>query len=276
MKIIATYRMYYGEDFLQRSLASIYDYMDEIIIFWTDRPWGNVREAKYKGEIVTIPIPVDNAARIAKLLMETVYPKIKMIYNDYPTSENLLTELYNTYIENDDNKEGNVVLFMEPDMLFDKKGITSLIKYIKKNRFTNVCTRQYEFWKTHEYVVTQRNRAGVICFDLRDRIYMPKTGKNCAPYEDCPFIDIYTYNFGYCLSPKNMYWKIIVTLAFTTVVHDSLPDENWYEDTWIKWDYETNNKNLEISKFYRHYLPRADKYNGPLPETYLKSIKNVR
>jgi len=267
MKIIAAYRMYYGEDYLHRSLASIYDHVDQILIFWSDRPWGNVRQAKYKGKIVDIPDPIDNAVKIATNLMNTKYPKIKMIYNDFPTSENLLTELYNRYITGEGKNEGNVVLFMEPDMLFDNKGIKFLINWIKMNKFTYMFTPQYEFWKNHEYVVKQRWRPGVICFDLREDIIMPKTGKNCMPYLQCEmFPKVFTYNFGYCLSPENMYWKIMVTLAFTTVVHDSLPDENWYEDTWLAWDFETNNKNLEISKNYRSNLPYAEKYNGPLPE----------
>jgi hypothetical protein len=267
MKIVAAYRMYYGEDFLQRSIASIYNHVDEILIFWTDRPWGNVRQAKYKGKIVDIPDPIDGAVRIGNLLRDTIYPKIKMIYNDFPTSENLLTELYNRYITGEGKNEGNVVLFMEPDMMFDNKGIKYLINWIKMNKFTYIFTPQYEFWKTHEYVVKQRWRPGVICFDLREDIIMPKTGKNCMPYLECEmFPKVFTYNFGYCLSPENMYWKIMVTLAFTTVVHDSLPDENWYEDTWLKWDYETNNKDLEISKNYRSNLPYAEKYSGPLPE----------
>jgi hypothetical protein len=99
--------------------------------------------------------------------------------------------------------------------------------------------------------------------------------KNCLPYGPVVEFDIMIYNFGYCISPQNMYWKIIVSLAFTTVVNDSVPDENWYSDTWLTWDYEKNNHDLEISKNYRNHLPRAEKYTGPLPEIYLKSLKNA-
>jgi hypothetical protein len=110
--------------------------------------------------------------------------------------------------------------------------------------------------------------------DLRDSIRMPKTMKNCLPYGPVNELDFVIYNFGYCISPKSMYWKILVSLAFTTVVHDSIPDENWYEDTWLKWDYETNNQNLEISKNYRSDIKKAEKYTGQLPETYLKYLYN--
>jgi hypothetical protein len=279
MKIIAAYRMYYGEDYIRQSIESIYDHVDQIIIWWTDRPWGDVREAKYKGTIIKIPNPIDGAMDILDQMKHQEMKKygkskICLVYNTFPTSENLLTELYNDMFLY--KREGNIVMFLEPDMIFDKKGIIQLTNYMKMHKFGFIYTQQVEFWKTHEYRVPDRDRPGVICFDLREDTLMPKTGKNCMPYVQCDrYNDVTTYNFGYCLSPKNMYWKIIVTLAFTTVVHDSLPDENWYEDTWLNWDYETNNKNLEISKNYRHYLPRADKYVGPLPETYLKYLKHA-
>lgn len=280
MKIVAAYRMYYGEDFIKMSIDSIYDHVDKILVFWTDRPWGNVIEAKYRGEIIKIPQKIDFAVDIVEEMISDGYEKIELIYNSFPTSMNLLTVLYNQWVDKSYNhEEGNVLLFIEHDMLFDRTGIDALTRYINENRFEYMYTPQIEFWKTHKHAVKQRGRPGVIVYDLRERIYLPATEKNCMPrgssVENTKIFDHYTYNFGFCLKPRNMYWKIIVCLAFTTVVHDSIPDENWYEDTWLAWDYETNNKDLEISKNYRSDLPYAEVYNGPLPEVYLNNINNA-
>lgn len=58
----ALYRVLYGEDFIQDSILSIIDHVDKIFVFWDDRPWGDVKEAKYKGNIVKIPSKIDNVA----------------------------------------------------------------------------------------------------------------------------------------------------------------------------------------------------------------------
>lgn len=80
-------------------------------------------------------------------------------------------------------------------------------------------------------------------------------------------------NFGYAFSPKTMYWKHMTALAFSQKIGDSVPNEDWYEEKWIKWDYERNNENLEVSKGYEHLIPLAEKYDtSQLPETIIKEF----
>jgi hypothetical protein len=64
-----------------------------------------------------------------------------------------------------------------------------------------------------------------------------------------------------------MYWKHMTAIGFSQKIGDDLPNEDWYEDKWLNWNFETNNQNLEISKGHEHLIPRALKYDrNELPE----------
>ncbi len=67
----ALYRVLYGEDFIQDSILSILDHVDKVFVFWDDRPWGDVKEAKYKGHMTKIPTHIDNVAGMCKILQLT-------------------------------------------------------------------------------------------------------------------------------------------------------------------------------------------------------------
>jgi hypothetical protein len=75
---------------------------------------------------------------------------------------------------------------------------------------------------------------------------------------------------GFSFSDKTMYWKHLTAIGFSAVIGDSPPNENWYEDKWLKWHPETNNVNLEISKGAEHNIPYAEPYSkSELPEIIL-------
>jgi hypothetical protein len=54
------YRILYGEDFIEDSIISLINYVDKVFVFWDDVPWGDVKQATYKGKTVQIPKKIDD------------------------------------------------------------------------------------------------------------------------------------------------------------------------------------------------------------------------
>ena len=62
-----------------------------------------------------------------------------------------------------------------------------------------------------------------------------------------------------------MYWKHLLSIAVPQKFGDAVPDENWYEEKWLRWDYESNNEDLGISEQDKNL--RATLYDvNELPE----------
>ena len=69
-KIFVMYRALYGEQFVKESIESILDYADKVFVFWTNKPFGSVRFAEYKNELIKIPKKIDNLVSIKLLIDE--------------------------------------------------------------------------------------------------------------------------------------------------------------------------------------------------------------
>ena len=84
-----------------------------------------------------------------------------------------------------------------------------------------------------------------------------------------PKVSASVHNFGFAVSEKAMYWKHLLSIAMAQKFGGIVPFENWYEDKWLKWDYETNNENLDISE--QNKISSAVPYNSEkLPELIKK------
>jgi len=52
---VAFYRVLYGLDFLRESIESIYPHVDRIIVFHTNRVWGDCATVQFEGKEVIFP-----------------------------------------------------------------------------------------------------------------------------------------------------------------------------------------------------------------------------
>ncbi len=82
-----------------------------------------------------------------------------------------------------------------------------------------------------------------------------------------PKLSVSVHRFGFAVSEKVMYWKHLLSIAAARKSGDSVPSEDWYEEKWLKWDYESHNENLEIQEQDKTVILKAIPYdvNG-LPE----------
>jgi len=62
-----------------------------------------------------------------------------------------------------------------------------------------------------------------------------------------PKLSAYVHNFSFAVSEKVMYWRHLLSIALAQKTGEAVPYENWYEEKWLKWDYESSNENLDVS-----------------------------
>ncbi len=242
--IYAVYRCLYGEDFIQESIKSISDHADKIFVFWDDAPWGNATECVYKGATIKFPKKLDNVVEKIKGLND---PKIELIYDHQDTNDNQLTHFVNDIILPNYEKP-SMILFLEVDHVFRGDQIKKAIDEFMEKDYVFATTDQVEIWKGLRHRLTERpNKVGAILCNLSKLDKMPATLKHGGILV-MPKLSACVHNFGFALSEKIMYWKHLLSIAVSRKFGDGIPDENWYEEKWLRWDYESNNKDLGISE----------------------------
>jgi hypothetical protein len=239
--IVAFYRVLYGEDYINASIQSIIDEVDKVVIFLSDKPWGDPKQVTYLGQTIKFPPKFDNTEEQVALLNN---PKIEIVKHYSPTPSNqhklLMEELTRMY--------GKIDLFIaiEPDMIHTKGLIDNTAEYY--------CLSQVEFWKYYNYRIPQRGRPGPIYYKK-----IPESTRfNGIPTKEhivrIPQEEL-TYNMGFACSTKTMINKHLTALAFSRLIGDSVPNERWLKDVWMKWHEDM--ENLAISRHNPQAIPRA-------------------
>jgi len=268
MKIYVIYRLRYGEDFIIDSIKSIVDSVDKIFIYYTTNNFGGVTTCNYKGEVITIPEKIDDSvSKVSTYIVENeLYEKVYLT-NDSRSlivPDNQFTYYANLILEHSDSPD--MFMFIEHDMVWREDQLKLAIKEAK-NHFCS-CSRQVELWRTPAYRIPERQRYSCIfwtkAFKNGEFPMTNKSGSVLRPR----WLKAFVHNFGFCMSEKNMYWKHLLAIAYSKKIEDSIPNENWYEDRWLNWDFVDNNVNLEIAKGYESLIP----YALPYPERYLPVI----
>jgi hypothetical protein len=269
--IYAVYRCLYGEDFIQESINSITDYVDKIFIFWDDKPWASADHCTYKGQRIDFPKKFDN---ILDKIKELNNDKVILIHDHVENNKNQFTHLVNDRILPNYEKPDEIMV-IEVDHVFTKEQIEKSLDTFRSSGLQQCDTRQVEVWKDFKHRVPadipeREKRIGVVFWNLKELDKLPPTGRqaNCRGRVRIP---TYAYNLGFAVSTEVMYWKHLTAIGFSQKIGDTPPNEDWYEDKWLSWDYENNNSNLEISKDYEHYIPRVEEYDW---ENLPKSIKD--
>ncbi len=264
--IYAVYRCLYGEDFIQASIRSIDPFVDKIFVFWDDTPWGDVTDVLYKGEIIKFPKKFD---RVIERIKELNNPKIELIYDHQFNNFNQMQHFVNDIIL-PNYERPNTLFSIETDYVFEKDQLDSIFSELNRCDFSVVATSQVELWKSFNFRIPERpRRLGTILWNMKAFDKLPETGRHGEPYGVIIRLDPYVHNLGFCVSETSMYWKHLTALAFSQKIGDSSPNPDWFEKKWKSWDFETNNKDLEISAGREADIPYAEIYKGKLPEAIL-------
>ena len=259
--IYAIYRCYYGADFIQESIRSITDHVDKIFVFADNTPWGSADECVYKGETIKFPKTSDNVADKIKELNNS---KIELIFNHQDATDNQVTHYVNDIILPNHEKP-SIILSLEVDHIFHSEQIKKALDEFVESDYVFATTKQIEIWKGLKHRLPDRpNRVGAVLCNLGKLEKMPETLKHGGILV-MPKLSAFVHNFSFAVSDEVMYWRHLLSIALAQKTGDAVPDENWYEEKWLNWNYESNNENLGVSDQLK--IERAIPYDvGDLPE----------
>lgn len=252
MKIYAIYRMYYGEDFIEESIESIIDHVDKVFIFASPAAFGNV----HKGR-------VDNSLQVVKAmpLRQIYHRKIVIIENSqhYLTPINQFTDLYNSYIYKVYPRP-DAVMCIESDMVWHQHELELYLSTLNLiSRGKCLAADQVEFWHNFDWVLPWRYRKTCIIHKLGRGEKMHHTDHSGYPTRTKVIQSARkVYNFGFCVTPENMKIKLHLAIKYSNFIRDSIPNDDWYEEKWLKWHPIHNNQNLEISRGHEHLIPKIE------------------
>lgn len=255
--VYAVYRILYGEDFIKESINSVLDEVDKVFIFWTDKTLTSAKSVVYRGETVVFPEKFDN---VIELIKDLNSPKIHLIYDHMDDNRGQFTHLVNDHIL-PNHPTPNIVVFLEPDYVFNEGAFKEAIDEFKASPYKVARTRQIELWRTPQYVLPER--AYRVAAVFWKSFPVTETGRHATPELEPPVPQLKAtlFNLGFCLKPKNMYWKHLIGIAIANGIQDSAPNELWYENKWLNWDMESNNSNLEISSGHESSIPFACEFD---------------
>ena len=241
--IYAIYRCSSGEDFIQESIRSVTDHVDKIFVVLDNTPWGDAHEIHYKGEIIQFPAKLDDIAERIKSLDN---PKIELIYEHPNTGHNQLTRLVNDLILPRHEKP-SIIVSLEADHVFSSEQIRKALEEFAASDYVFATTNQIEIWKGLKHRLPDRpTRVGAVFCNLRKLDKMPETLKHGGILV-MPKLSAYVHTFSFAVSEQVMYWRHLLSIALAQQTGDAVPYEDWYEEKWLKWDYDSNNENLGIS-----------------------------
>lgn len=236
----AIYRMHYGFETLYKSINSIYDWADRIIVVVSRIPWYTGETIECEGKIHTIKHPEDIDYHISNLRS---IPKVFVEQIEFKSPNNQWGYLVNRY-------SSELVLTLEPDMVFQQSPHNLEVGLVYD---AIACLNQCELWKNDFWRIPLRQRPGPVLFrkptSITTRLDNFPLGMKVQQSNEK------TLNYGFCFSPQLMLYKHLLALGFSKQIGDSLPNESWYRIKWYNWTPET--ENLEISLGKEHFIKRA-------------------
>lgn len=229
MRIVANYTAFYGADFIEYSLSSIYDYVDKIQIALGEKSWPNTLGDRLLTRIDNIEEKIDH-------FMKNKDPKGKItlfkgIWADDTEQRNfLLSKVYDDF---------DYAMIIDTDEVWDTPQIKRLIdflKYADKYRVPfNVCAvGLLHYYRSLFYRAEFRGQQVIYIYRLEDDIehrWIRHPGFKKKDVE--PLIyqipDCYYHHFGYAypskiIKNKTRYWG-----------HNAEVQDQWFEDIYTKW-----------------------------------------
>lgn len=287
MKRYAMYRALYGEDFIQESIESIDPFVDKIFVFWDNRPWGGNFATgnqnnegpigvNFKDHWISFPDKFDNLVEKVKALNN---PKIELIYHHNTTDgHNIFTEYMNQHILPNWDRPTSMMM-VEPDHIHRPENLNTILDQMDAAKAIVATHNIIELWKHPKYrILRSRQRHGTVIWNMKPVTEVfPPTGLSFGDStEKFPmhYVEAKSHNFGFCVSPKNMLWKTLISLAISGKGHRG-PDPNWFKEKWLDWDFKTNNFDLEPTFERGKNIKKAIDYDvDSLPESIKNRIRN--
>jgi len=249
--IYVIYRILYGTDFLERSMRSVYNVADRIFVGYSTEPWSKPKNFPKITDIEKSPV------KVIRENFDKKDEKIKVFSHHVDTPKGQFNYLYDYAV--DISGKPDMVIFMEPDMVWAPGVFKSFIEEAQRRSSEYLFAPQIELWKSYDWRIRQRNRFGPAAY--KGLIPELGFGQFTQPPQDSILSKAGCYNFGFCLNEKTMLYKHKAALDFSAKIGDSVPAETWYKDKWLNWT--PNTIDLEPSAKHTHLIRQALPYKMP-------------
>ncbi len=273
MSVFAVYRCLYGADFVEYSIRSLLDAVDKVIVVWGGRAFANADRCIYRGREVMFPERFDDLPERVKAMDD---PRIEFVEHYHPTPRNQWTELMNNVVIPKFGKP-DAAMFMHVGMVWRADQLLKAFEEFFNNPISYANSGSIETWRGLDYRIPWRMRVGCGFWKFDGLRRMPRTALDSNPERvalaNIPQLSGEVHNLRYSQNPNIMFWRQLVVMEYVAAAGDSKPDPDHFEEKWLKWHPVTNNKNLEMSKAFAHYIPEVVPYDTEeLPEEIRRDL----
>jgi hypothetical protein len=227
-KIVAQYKLFFGDEWLEASVDSIAPYVYKILFVVSDLAWGD--------EIENKKIEGDNLEPIFLKLKEK-YPGKIIVYRGSWNKQVEHVQAGLDFIKQN-IQEASHCLYIDGDEVYMPKQIKKLIRLSKNPKYFNSAIRiNYNtYFKSIYYRVTpSKGPYSLTLFPLRYYIYYINERNVSAGIKEFP--NIYFEHYSYIrINEKKIQEKLKTHIAGNEPILD-----NWYERVWLNWTTDTKN-----------------------------------
>lgn len=200
MKVMAAYILHYGLEYLEYSIKSLQDSVDDIYIFYSPNPSFGKKTGKACPE---------SEKDLQALAFK--FPKVKW-KTGWFDNESRHRRAYESLAQ---VMEYDVVVISDYDEVWDKESLDEAIRYVADSDKQRFRVPMIHLWQDFD----------VVCKDLAqpERFYKPKgSGLDYVPMKTP------VWHFGYAISDDMMRYK-------WSGIHGHQDEfrENWLEDKWL-------------------------------------------
>ena len=204
MKVIAYYILHYGKEYLNFSMRSLYPYVDEIVILYSERPTH--------GTMGTLKNP-DTRAQLKDAVFDPSH-KVVWIDGHWPNE----TVHRNTALEECRNRGADLVVVADYDEIWTDQ-LPKLLDIAGKNMTFRTNIYMNHLWKGFDLICRDGHRQGRIYnMNVENKLEV------CTMIDDEPAV----YHFGYAISDDLMKYKLSIH------GHISEFRKFWLEKTWLQ------------------------------------------
>ncbi|MFA5857605.1 MAG: glycosyltransferase [Elusimicrobiota bacterium] len=248
-KTCAVYRVFNEEDYIEHSLKSIYNHVDNIVVFLGNKPWNGEAVKPDRTEEIIVNYPdIQNKIVVVKYdagSINAAHP-----YSGEVKLSNTALNIIRKYFP-----EMGYVLLIDGDEVYEEKHITNLLKYAYTNtEDVSFYSRWYTYWKTPGFRIDPMEPySPLVLFKPNSEtlftgprvINDKERERNILNPED-----VLVHHFSYAKPDDKIRQKILSFSHCREIV------DGWYENVWRKWDEDNTLTNLHPThpECYKHVV----------------------
>lgn len=258
-KVVAQYKLFFGDEWLELSVDSIAEHVYKILFIISDIPWGDDQQ-----------IMGDDLNPIIEKLRNKYGDKI-IVYKGAWSKQLEHVQAGLSFIKQN-LPEASHCLYIDSDEIYPKHQIVSLTKVIKNIKFFNraIKIRYNAYFKTIYYkIIPEKWPKALVLFPLRKYInYYDVRSVNAGSI--C-FEEFYFEHFSYV---RKNDLKIKEKLEVHRETEPIMGD--WFNNVWLKWTPDTHNFHPTNPEFWETTI-RVNKedLSQDIINTYLSWNKNT-